>query len=202
MRNLKAIVFLALAGFLSFSLYPNSSVHGIESSTQVSLNKSYEPANPAPFFNPILQQLQAYSLPLRLPSSMGYDSSGLEYDMSGLEPEIYGRGSYLAVNIVEPLPCYFCHLGRIFVSQPHAEAREALDYNRRNGAGVTLREGVRGFYTRGMMAPKGYTPTLLWEQDGFIYGVSYYAGEDPESVRQFLIDIARSMARQQPVTGR
>jgi hypothetical protein len=194
MRNLKVLVSLALSGFLVFGLTPNGNVKALEAGTQFSLKKSDEPANPALFFNPIIRQLRTYRLPLRLPSSVGDN-------MSGLAPEIYADTGYLAVNFVEPLPCYFCHIGRIYVNQPNETSREQLDYNRRNGASVTLREGVRGFYSRGVMAPKGYTPSLVWEQNGFIYGVSFYAGDDPENVRQYLIDMARSMARQQPVTG-
>jgi hypothetical protein len=192
-QNLKVLVLLTFLGLTAFDFIDHS-VSALQSGVKISSAKSNELANPAPFFRPVLQQLRNYNPPLRLPSSMGSN-------ISGLEPEIYAYTGYLAVNIIEPAPCYFCHFGRIYVNQLNTASREELDYNRRNGASVTLREGIRGFYTRGVMPPKGYTPSLIWEQDGFVYGVSFYAGEDPENVRQYLIDMARLMARQQPVTN-
>jgi len=153
-------------------------------------------ANPAPFFRPVLQQIENELPPgliMRLPSSISYGSE--------VRPTVISFDNYLAV-VFTIAGCFppdsgSCSIGRIYVTEPTNDERRWLQENQAYGDAVSLGNGIQGFYSPGELAPRGYTPSILWQQDGLIYGVRLYAGESVDStIRQRLIDIATSMANQ------
>lgn len=166
-------------------------VHAQNTASSVSASST----KPASFFRSVIQQIQNElpdGLVMRLPASMP--------NTNGLRPEVFSSNDYLAVIFALsqcPSPVNnSCNMGRIFVTKLNTESRNWLEENRQNGEVISLREGVRGFYSPGIAAARGYTPSLIWQQNGMVYGVMLYSGNSVDSsTRQILIDIAASMAK-------
>lgn len=158
-------------------------------------------ARPADLFSPYLEQIRQAIPPraeMRLPSQI------LLGGLGGLDPNTL---------IVKVLPTatpprltislFTCERGQFpclvgsFAAElaTSANAQRELSRHQAMAAPITLTEGVRGYLMEGSnQAPPSDFSSLMWQQDGMTYTVSFLAAE-----RQNILDMARQMATTPPL---
>lgn len=158
-------------------------------------------ARPAALFNPYLYQIRQELPPnyeMRLPSAIILTAG------PGLEPENLivklmptGSPPRLTIGLFtceqSPFPCL---VGGFTVdSSTSTSAQQELSRHRLQGNPITLAQGVRGYLREGpSLKPASEFSSLMWEQGGMIYTISFLAAE-----RENILTMGRSMANQVPL---
>lgn len=149
-------------------------------------------AQPASIFSPIQSKIKR-ELPsgwvMRLPASNEH--------LRDLDAYAFNWNDMFAVQLTPPdCPATrgnVCIAGSIYISKYNSSEIESYQRARRQSyAPITLRSGIRGFYTSGQAAT-GVYHSVIWQQDNQIYRVTGRIG------RSAVIDIALSMANQAPI---
>ena len=175
----------------------------ISQTANVSTGAENQPPNPAPLFRPILQDIQNQippGLQMRLPTFMP-DASG---PIPRYYPVVYADTDGLSIILAAGTETCLeqaqtngsvagvCYAGSINVSfKGNESTSSSANSSHESRAPITLKEGVRGFYTLGNRFGSGYRPYVQWEQDGMIYTIGGHG-----MTRQQLLDVAISMANQ------
>jgi hypothetical protein len=158
-------------------------------------------ARPAEVFSPYLEQIRLAIPPsaeMRLPSQILLGGPG------GLDPNALivkvlptNTPPRLTVSLFTcergPFPC----LVGSFTAEPAASANAQRELSRHQAmaAPITLTDGVRGYFIEGPnQMPRSDFSSLMWQQDGMIYTVSFLAAE-----RQNILYMARQMAIAPPL---
>jgi hypothetical protein len=155
-------------------------------------------ASAQPIFQSYFQQIRE-SLPpnyeMRLPSDIiltagpGLDANELIVKlMPTKSPPRLTIGLFTCES--SPFPCL---VGGISVeSSASGSAQQQLNQHRLQGDPITLAPGVRGYLRDGSkLRPASEFSSLMWQQDGMIYTLSFLAAE-----RQNILTMGRSMAMQ------
>lgn len=158
-------------------------------------------ARPAAVFTPHLEQIRLGLAPndvLRLPSEILLGGPG------GLNPndlivKVFPSSAPARITISlftcesGPFPCLVGSFTAERATSPNAQ-RE-LERHRTKNTPITLAQGVRGYFQEGasLHSPSEFS-SVMWEQEGMIYTVSFLASE-----RQNILFMARSMATQPPI---
>lgn len=170
-------------------------------SLSIALSFDRATARPAPVFTPYLAQIRSAIPPtaeMRLPSEILLGGPG------GLDPNTLivkvlptATPPRLTIGLFTcdrgPFPC----LVGSFVAEPvsSTNAQRELERHRAMAAPITLRNGVRGYLLEGpSQQPSSDFSSLMWQQDGMIYTISFLAAE-----RQNILDMARQMAISPPL---
>ncbi len=158
-------------------------------------------ARPAAVFNPYIYQIRQELPPryeMRLPSEILLTAG------PGLEPE-----GLIVKLLPSPNPgrltiglltcersAFPCLVGGFSVDSSASEsAQQELDRHRRQGNPITLANGIRGYLREGpSLKPASDFSSLMWQQNGMIYTVSFLAAE-----RENILNMGRSMANQPPL---
>jgi hypothetical protein len=157
-------------------------------------------ARPAAMFEPYIYQIRQELPPnyeMRLPSEVLLTAG------PGLEPEDLivrllptGSPPRLTIGLFtceqSPFPCL---VGGFTVEANAAvSAQRELSRHRAQGNPITLAPGVRGYLREGSsLRPASEFSSLMWEQNGMIYTISFLAAE-----RENILTMGRSMANQVP----
>lgn len=163
--------------------------------------QSIAPARPAAIFDPYIYQIRQELPPdfeMRLPAEVLLTAG------PGLEPaELIIKllptpsPSRLTIGLFtcerSPFPCL---VGGFTVESSQSEsAQRSLDQHRRLGSPITLAEGIQGYLQDGpLLTPASDFSTLMWEQRGMVYTLSFLAAE-----RENILTMGRSMANQLPL---
>ncbi|PSB19393.1 hypothetical protein C7B61_13600 [filamentous cyanobacterium CCP1] len=158
-------------------------------------------ARPAEVFLPHLEQIRLSIPPddvLRLPSEILLGGPG------GLNPnelivKVFPSSAPARLTISlftcesSPFPCL---VGSFTAeSAGSANAQRELARHQAMDTPITLAQGVRGYLQEGpSLNPPSDFSSVMWEQEGMIYSVSFLASE-----RQNILFMARSMAIQPPI---
>ena len=150
-----------------------------------------------PYIYPIRQALPA-NYEMRLPSEVlltagpGLDPTELIVRL--LPSQSPGR---LAIGLFtcerSPYPCL---VGGFTVEASSSQSAQAdLQRHQSQGNPITLARGVRGYLRDGsMLKPASEFSSLMWEQVGMIYTISFLAAE-----RENILNMGRSMANELPL---
>jgi hypothetical protein len=158
-------------------------------------------ARPATMFEPYLYQIRR-ELPadyeMRLPSEVlltaGPGLAPEELVVKLLPTASPGR---LTIGLFtcqrSPFPCL---VGGFSVEASGLEsAQQELERHQAQGNPITLARGIRGYLREGpSLRPTSEFSSLMWEQTGMIYTVSFLAAE-----RENILGMGRSMANQIPL---
>ncbi|MCU0526408.1 MAG: hypothetical protein MUF72_16470 [Elainella sp. Prado103] len=163
--------------------------------------QSIASARPAAIFDPYIYQIRQELPPnfeMRLPAEVLLTAG------PGLEPEeliiklLPTRSpSRLTIGLFtcdrSPFPCL---VGGFTVESSQSEsAQRSLDQHRQLGSPITLAEGIQGYMQDGpLLMPASDFSTLMWEQRGMVYTLSFLAAE-----RENILTMGRSMANQLPL---
>lgn len=92
-----------------------------------------------------------------------------------------------------PFPCL---VGGFTVESGQSEsAQRALNDHRQSGSPITLATGIQGYLQDGpTLTPPSEFSSLMWEQRGMIYTISFLAAE-----RENILTMGKSMANQLPL---
>lgn len=165
------------------------------------LGQGVAEARPAAVFEPYLYQIRQ-ELPsnyeMRLPSEVLLTAG------PGLEPEALvvkllptASPGRLTIGLFtcqrSPFPCL---VGGFSVEASDLEsARQELGRHQAQGNPITLAQGIQGYLREGpSLQPVSEFSSLMWEQAGMIYTVSFLAAE-----RENILGMGRSMANQIPL---
>lgn len=158
-------------------------------------------ARPAAVFQPYLYQIRQELPPnyeMRLPAQVlltagpGLDPQGLIVKL--LPSQNPGRMTIgLFTCEISPYPCL---VGGFSVEDSSSMSGNAeLQRHQSQGNPITLAQGVRGYLREGpSLKPVSEFSSLMWEQNGMIYTVSFLAAE-----RENILLMGRSMANQPPL---
>ena len=159
-------------------------------------------AVPAQIFTPYLNEI-ANNIPpgwqMRLPSRILLSGPADEDFISELIVRVFPSStpSGLTVGLFS---CYSgavpCLVGSFSVdSVTSANAQRELQKHQAAAKAVTLARGIKGYLLEGEeQNPSNIFSSIMWEQEGMIYTVSFLAGE-----RQNILFMASSMANQSPI---
>ncbi|NJO77275.1 MAG: hypothetical protein HC827_01320 [Cyanobacteria bacterium RM1_2_2] len=158
-------------------------------------------AQPAAVFQPHIAQIRQ-ELPLdyemRLPADVILTAG------PGLEPEDLivkvmptESPARLTIGLFtcqrSPFPCLVG--GFAVEASSSASAQRELNQHQTQGNPITLARGVRGYLREGpSLKPTSEFSSLMWEQSGMIYTISFLAAE-----RENILAMGRSMANQPPL---
>ncbi|GAB4365355.1 MAG: hypothetical protein Kow00121_01790 [Elainellaceae cyanobacterium] len=158
-------------------------------------------ARPAEVFQPYLAEIREqlpFDYVMRLPSEILLGGPG------GLNPnelivKVMPTSSppRLTISLLtcerSPFPCL---VGSFSVEEAtSANAQRELERHRAMNTPITLVEGVTGYLREGSSTtPASDFSSLMWEQNGMIYSVSFLATE-----RQNILYMGRSMATTPPI---
>lgn len=158
-------------------------------------------ARPAEVFTPHLEQIRLGLAPddvLRLPSEILLGGPG------GLNPndlivKVFPSTTPARLTISlftcesSPFPCL---VGSFTAERAtSANAQRELGRHRAMNTPITLAQGVQGYFQEGSsLNPPSDFSSVMWEQEGMIYAVTFLASE-----RQNILFMARSMAIQPPI---
>ncbi|MFM7424034.1 MAG: hypothetical protein ACKO7W_03390 [Elainella sp.] len=160
-------------------------------------------ARPAPLFQPYVYQIRQALPPeaeMRLPEEVlltagpGLDPEELIVKL--LPSENPGR---LTIGLFtcqrSPFPCL---VGGFSVeASSSTSAQDELHRHQAQGNPITLARGVRGYLREGTaLKPSSEFSSLMWEQAGMIYTVSFLAAE-----RENILTMGRSMANALPLSS-
>lgn len=158
-------------------------------------------ARPAAVFQPYIRQIRQELPPdyeMRLPSDVILTAG------PGLEPEQLivkllptGSPPRLTIGLFtcerSPFPCLVG--GFTVEASTSASAQQELSRHRSQGNPITLAQTVRGYLREGpSLKPTSEFSSLMWEQSGMIYTISFLAAE-----RENILTMGRSMANQIPL---
>jgi hypothetical protein len=160
-------------------------------------------ARPANIFTPYLAQIRQGLPPnyqMRLPAEILLGGPGLDADelnqviikvLSTDSPPRMTVGLFTCES--NPFPCL---IGGFSVEGANsANAQHELSRHEEMATPITLTRGVRGYLRDGTkLNPPSEFSSLMWEQDGMIYTISFLAAE-----RQNILYMAQSMANQPPL---
>ena len=157
-------------------------------------------AAPHPFFNPVLGNISSAipsGMTMRLPSSFinasdNFSGAYRPRILTGTDSDNFSIVFAYAANCPQEFTYEFNGVcddgGRIFASRNsygQGWLREARDGGKR----VTLANGIDGYYYQVTGAARGAMQTLIWEQDGIVYGLISRILSESDTIR-----VATSMA--------
>lgn len=158
-------------------------------------------ARPAAVFQPYVAQIRQelpHDYEMRLPADViltaGPGLAAEELIIKVLPTESPAR---LTIGLFtcqrSPFPCL---VGGFSVEPSSSDsARRELSHHQTQGNPITLARGVRGHLREGFaLKPTSEFSSLMWEQNGMIYTVSFLAAE-----RENILTMGRSMANQPPL---
>ncbi|WNZ25331.1 hypothetical protein HJG54_22425 [Leptolyngbya sp. NK1-12] len=165
------------------------------------LNQELAAARPAAVFGPYIYQIRQELPPsyeMRLPAEVILTAG------PGLDPEELiikllpsSNPGRLTVGLFtcerSPFPCL---VGGFSVEANRSlSAQRELQRHQTQGNPITLAQGVRGYLREGpSLRPVSEFSSLMWEQGGMIYTISFLAAE-----RENILTMGRSMANQPPL---
>lgn len=159
-------------------------------------------ATPAAVFTPHLERIQR-SLPpdwsMRLPAKILLGGPADEEFIEQLTIKLFSStsppgftiGLFSCTNGPQP-----CLVGSFAVdSRSSFTAQQEFKRHLAAAAPIRLADGVRGYFLEGTVRqPTSIFSSVMWEQDGFYYTASFLVDE-----RQNLLNMAASMAKNQPI---
>lgn len=158
-------------------------------------------ARPAPVFQPYVAQIRQELPPnyeMRLPADVIL-TAGPGLEPEGLIVKVLPTESPARLTIGlftcerSPFPCLVGGFSVEAISSDSAQ-RE-LSEHQTQGNPITLARGVRGHLREGTsLKPPSEFSSLMWEQNGMVYTVSFLAAE-----RENILTMGRSMATQPPL---
>lgn len=158
-------------------------------------------ARPAPVFQPHLEQIRQELPPdyiMRLPAEILLGGPG-HLHPNDLIVKVLPTSSPARMT-VSLFTCergpYPCLVGSISAeSATSSNAQRELNRHEAMNTPITLANGVIGYFREGSsLTPPSDFSSVMWEQDGMIYTVSFLASE-----RQNILYMARSMATEPPI---
>lgn len=159
-------------------------------------------AVPADIFTPHLDKI-SQSLPpnlvMRLPSQIRLSGPGDQDFIEQLIVKVFPSQSPPGMTVglftceISPQPCL---IGSFSVDRKDSESAQIeLKKHQAAAAPIKLAEGVRGYFLPGeSLKPASRFSSVIWEQNGLVYTVSFFAGE-----RQNILNMAQSMATSPPI---
>lgn len=167
-------------------------------SSSLLLNLQAATARPAAVFQPYLGEIRQalpYNYEMRLPAEVLL-TAGPGLDPSDLVVQVLPSRVPVRLTIGlltcerSPFPCL---VGGFSVDAASStSAQHELAAHRRQGNPITLANGVRGYLREGpSLKPASEFSSLMWQQNGMIYTVSFLAAE-----RENILTMGRSMANQ------
>lgn len=160
-------------------------------------------AQPAPVFQPYLAQIRQELPPdyeMRLPADVIL-TAGPGLDPEELIVKVLPTASPARLTIGlftcerSPFPCLVG--GFSAESSRSGSARQELSAHQTQGNPITLARGIRGHLREGTsLNPPSEFSSLMWEQNGMIYTISFLAAE-----RENILTMGRSMANQPALTS-
>jgi hypothetical protein len=158
-------------------------------------------ARPAEIFEPYLPQIQQ-SLPpghvMRLPSQVRLGSS-VVVDPQELIVRVFPARQPATMTVslfaceTGAYPCLVGSFSSMRANDPTAQ--QELSRHQAMATSITLKPGIQGFLREGArQAPASNFSSVMWQQDGMIYTVSFLAHE-----RQNILNMALSMANDIPI---
>jgi hypothetical protein len=155
-------------------------------------------ARPAAVFQPYLGEIRQWLPPdyeMRLPAEVLLTANP-DFNSSELIVKVLPSWApaRLTVGLLtcerSPLPCLVGGFSVDAATSTSAQ-RELLEHQRQ-GNPITLANGVRGYLREGpSLKPTSEFSSLMWQQNGMIYTVSFLAAE-----RENILTMGRSMANQ------
>lgn len=156
---------------------------------------------PAAVFQPYLGQIRQELPPdyeMRLPADVIL-TAGPGLEPEGLIVKVLPTASpaRLTVGLFtcqrSPFPCLVG--GFAVEASSSASAQRQLSQHQQQGSPIILARGVRGYLREGpSLKPTSDFSSLMWEQNGMIYTISFLAAE-----RENILTMGRSMANQPPL---
>ncbi|MCU0569067.1 MAG: hypothetical protein MUF49_21005 [Oculatellaceae cyanobacterium Prado106] len=147
-----------------------------------------------------IQQQIPSSYQIRLPSEILLGGPGMEPEeinklIVRVQPDFDDRMTISLLTCESgPHPCL---IGSFTIAPNNSPtAQSELAKHKAMSAPVTIEQGVQAYLMEGdRQVPSSEFSSAMWEQDGMIYKVSFLASE-----RQNILNMARSMALQAPLT--
>ena len=160
-------------------------------------------AVPADLFTPHLDKISQTLPPnmvMRLPSRIRLSGPADQDFIDELIVKVFPSQSPPGMTVglftcnISPQPCL---IGSFSVDSKDSEnAQLELKKHQAAAAPITLAEGVRGYFLPGSsLQPASRFSSVIWEQNGLVYTVSFLSGE-----RQNILSMAYSMASSPPIT--
>jgi hypothetical protein len=159
-------------------------------------------AVPADIFRPHLDQISQTlppNLVMRLPSQISLSGPGDQDFIDELIVKVFPSQSPPGMTVglftcdIGPQPCL---IGSFSVESKNSESAQIeLKKHQAAAAPIKLAEGVQGHFLPGSsLKPASRFSSVIWEQNGLVYTVSFFSGE-----RQNILNMAYSMANNPPI---
>ena len=159
-------------------------------------------AVPAEIFTPHLDKISQTlppNLVMRLPSQIRLSGPGDQDFIEQLIVKVFPSQSPPGMTVglftceISPQPCL---IGSFSVDKKDSESAQIeLKKHQAAAAPIKLAEGVRGYFLPGeSLKPASRFSSVIWEQNGLVYTVSFFSGE-----RQNILNMAQSMATSPPI---
>lgn len=165
-------------------------------SCQVFLNIAQSAiALPASIFQPTLQDIRTQlpkGMVMRLPAFVPDVGTATYAKVAGYFPE----QGFFRVDLASEPDCdaTACNMGNIFVFRRGNSLGENDGLPDSHTQPITLKPGVRGFYSYYRSGSAGYRHHVSWKQDGLFFEV-----ESRAMSKQQVINTAISMAKEPPI---
>jgi hypothetical protein len=152
-------------------------------------------AVPASIFQPILQDIRTQlpkGMVMRLPANVPDVGATTYAGVSGYFPE----QGFFRIDLTSEPDCdaTACNMGNIFVFRRGNSLGENDGLPDSRTKLITLKPGVRGFYSYYRSGSAGYRHHVFWKQDGLFFEV-----ESRAMSKQQVINMAISMATEPPI---
>ncbi|MBD1860936.1 MULTISPECIES: hypothetical protein [Trichocoleus] len=139
------------------------------------------------------------NLVMRLPSQIRLSGPGDRDFIDELIVKVFPSQSPPGMTVglftcdISPQPCL---IGSFSVDSKDSESAQIeLKKHQAAAAPIKLAEGVRGYFLPGpSLKPASRFSSVIWEQNGLVYTVSFFSGE-----RQNILNMAHSMANNPPI---
>lgn len=159
-------------------------------------------AVPADVFIPHLDKISQElppNLVMRLPSQIMLSGPADQDFIEQLIVKVFPSQSPPGMTIglftceISPQPCL---IGSFSVDRKDSESAQIEQKKHQAAAApIKLAEGVRGYFLPGdSLKPTSRFSSVIWEQNGLVYTVSFFSGE-----RQNILNMAQSMATSPPI---
>lgn len=163
---------------------------------QVFLNNAQSAiAVPASIFQPILQDIRTQlprGMVMRLPAFV----PEVEITTYAVVAGYFSDQGFFRVDLASRPDCGVtaCNMGNIFVFRQRNPLDENDGLQDSHTKAITLKPGIRGFYSYYRSGSAGYRHHVSWKQDNLFFEV-----ESRAMSKQQVIDMAISMATEPPI---